>query len=147
MPDLRVTDRLSIPDDELSWAFSRSGGPGGQNVNKVASKAELRWTPRTSRALTDADRAWLLERIGARLTATGELIVVSTLTRDQIKNRADAEAKLVELVRAALHRPKVRRAHQAVARQQGAPPHRQAGPRRGQARPARRRRLIGWRDR
>ncbi|MBP6633835.1 MAG: aminoacyl-tRNA hydrolase [Kofleriaceae bacterium] len=110
MPDLRVTDRLSIPDDELSWAFSRSGGPGGQNVNKVASKAELRWTPRTSRALTDADRAWLLERIGARLTATGELIVVSTLTRDQIKNRADAEAKLVELVRAALHRPKVRRA-------------------------------------
>lgn len=110
MLGLRVTDRLTIPHDELRWAFARSGGAGGQNVNKVSSKAELRWAPGASRALTPADRAWLLQRLGARLTATGELIVVSVLTRDQIKNRADAESKLIGILQVALERPKTRHA-------------------------------------
>ena len=110
MGDLIVTTRVSIPADELSLAFARSGGSGGQNVNKVSSKVELRWSPAESRALTPDDRAWLLGKLGGRLTTAGELIVVSEKTRDQIKNRGDAEDKLVAIVRAALVRPKPRRA-------------------------------------
>ena len=110
MPDLRVSDRVTIPSDELAVAFARAGGPGGQNVNKVSSKVELRWTPATSRALGDDDRAWVLGKLRGRLTTGGELIVVSTLTRDQVRNRADAEDKLAAIVRAALVRPKTRRA-------------------------------------
>jgi ribosome-associated protein len=108
--DIIVTPRLTIPADELALAFSRSGGPGGQNVNKVASKVDLRWNPRTSSALTADDRSWLLERLANRLTTDGTLIVTSTATRDQIKNRDDAVAKLALIVRAALDRPKHRRA-------------------------------------
>ena len=110
MRDIVVTSRLTIPAGELGIAFARSGGPGGQNVNKVASKVDLRWNPTTSTALTDEDRAWLLSRLGKRLTNEGELIVTSTLTRDQIKNRDDAMSKLALIVRAALDRPKNRRA-------------------------------------
>lgn len=110
MADLVVTPRLTIPAGELAVAFARSGGPGGQNVNKVASKVELRWNPATSAALTNDDRALLLEKLRSRLTNDGELIVTSTLTRDQIKNRGDAESKLVLIVRSALHRDKPRRA-------------------------------------
>jgi len=107
--DLVVTPRLTIPAGELAVAFARSGGPGGQNVNKVASKVELRWNPTTSAALTHDDRALLIEKLRSRLTNDGELIVTSTLTRDQIKNRGDAESKLVLIVRSALHRDKPRR--------------------------------------
>ena len=108
--DVVVSPRLTIPAAELSFAFARSGGPGGQNVNKVSSKAELRWNPVSSSALGADDRAWLLERLGNRLTNDGTLIVTSTLTRDQIQNRDDALSKLALIVRAALDRPKHRRA-------------------------------------
>ena len=105
-----ITPRVTIPAAELSVAFARSGGPGGQNVNKVASKVELRWNPTTSAALGHDDRAWLVERLGNRLTTDGTLIVTSTATRDQLKNRDDATSKLALIVRAALDRPKPRRA-------------------------------------
>ena len=110
MHDIIVTPRLTIPAGELSIAFARSGGPGGQNVNKVASKVELRWNPTTSMALGLDDRVWLLARLKNRLTTEGDLIVTSTLTRDQIKNREDAMSKLTLIVRTALDRPKARRA-------------------------------------
>ena len=110
MQDVVVTPRVIIPGGELAVAFSRSGGPGGQNVNKVSSKVELRWNPATSSALTADERAWLLERLRSRLTSDGTLIVTSTATRDQLKNRDDATSKLALIVRAALHRPKPRRA-------------------------------------
>ena len=105
-----VTPRVVIPGGELAIAFARSGGPGGQNVNKVASKVELRWNPTTSAALTDDDRAWLVDRLRSRLTGDGTLIVTSTATRDQLKNRDDATAKLALIVRTALDRPRPRRA-------------------------------------
>jgi ribosome-associated protein len=107
--DIIVTPRLTIPAGELSLAFARSGGPGGQNVNKVSSKVELRWNPVTSAALAADDRALLIERLRSRLTNDGTLIVTSTATRDQLKNRDDAASKLALIVRAALHRDKPRR--------------------------------------
>jgi ribosome-associated protein len=107
--DVRVNDRVTIPADELSIAFSRSGGPGGQNVNKVSSKVELRWSPGSTRALTSDDRSLVMSKLAARLTTEGELIVVSSLTRDQITNRGDAEDKLAAIIRAALSRPKPRK--------------------------------------
>ena len=110
MPDLVINPRVTIPADELSWQFARSGGSGGQNVNKVSSKVELRWSPSSSRALSPDDRDYLIGKLGGRLTTGGELIVVSERTRDQIKNRGDAEAKLIAMLAAALVRPKVRRA-------------------------------------
>lgn len=110
MQDIVVTPRVVIPGGELAIAFARSGGPGGQNVNKVASKVELRWNPATTAALGDDDRAWLVERLRSRLTSDGTLIVTSTATRDQGRNRDDAADKLALIVRTALVRPRPRRA-------------------------------------
>jgi ribosome-associated protein len=106
--DLRITHALVIPAAELSESFSRSSGPGGQNVNKVSSKVELRWNLVASAALSERDRAWLVHRLGRGLSATGELVVRSSRTRDQARNRADARERLAETVRAALHRPRRR---------------------------------------
>lgn len=110
--DVRVNDTIVIPAAELRWQFARSGGKGGQNVNKVESKAELRWRPDGSRALAPLSqdtRAWVLSRLTPRLTLDGELLVTSTLTRDQIRNREDAADKLAAIIRAALLRPKKRK--------------------------------------
>jgi ribosome-associated protein len=112
MKDLAVNDQLIIPAAELQVGFARSGGPGGQNVNKVESKVELRWNPAQSAVLGDADRDWLLERLAGRLTQAGDLLVTSTRTRDQAKNRDDAMTKMGAIVRAALERPKPRKRRQ-----------------------------------
>jgi ribosome-associated protein len=112
MDDLAVNERVTIPAQHLRVSFARSGGPGGQNVNKVESKVELRWAPGESTALvglSPGDREWLLGRLAPKLTATGDLVVTSSQTRDQLKNRQDARAKLAEIVRKALLRPKKRK--------------------------------------
>src|SRR5947209_18369496 len=86
---LAVTDSLAIPLDEFRFEFARSGGPGGQNVNKVNSKAVLRWTPAESPSLPPAVKDRLLRALSPRLTKDGELLVTSQLTRDQSRNVED----------------------------------------------------------
>jgi ribosome-associated protein len=106
---LRITPALAIPDDELSVHFARSGGPGGQNVNKVATKCELRFALARSRVLDAGVKARLCARYPAHVTEAGEFRVASDRTRSQAQNRADAEAKLVGMVRSVLAPPKPRK--------------------------------------
>jgi ribosome-associated protein len=105
---LEIDDRLHIPDDELVERFVRSAGPGGQNVNKVASAVELRFDVAASRALPDGVRERLLARRDRRLTDEGVLVIQANRFRDQGKNREDARARLVEVIRAAQFVPKKR---------------------------------------
>ena len=107
---LAITANLLIPLDEFSFEFARSGGPGGQNVNKVNSKAVLRWKPAQSPSLPPLARDRLVRSIASRLTRDGELLITSQLTRDQGRNIADCLAKVRSLVLLALHPPKTRRA-------------------------------------
>ena len=88
---------------------ARSGGPGGQHVNKTSSKIELRWNLRESGVLRDRDRAWLLEKLAARLTESGELIIQADAHREQGRNLSDALERLATLVREGLRRPKPRK--------------------------------------
>jgi ribosome-associated protein len=106
---LEVTSRVRIPAAEIDLSYARASGPGGQNVNKVASKAVLRWNAAASTALSDADRAWVLRTLSTRLTTEGDLVLASDRHRDQPKNVADVLEKLVDLLRSALLRPVVRR--------------------------------------
>ena len=107
---LRITARVVIPRSELTVRASRAGGPGGQHVNTSSTRIELLWTPATSRALDEAQRARVVARLATRLDGGGTVRIVSAETRSQTQNRARADARLAELVRAALVVPKVRRA-------------------------------------
>jgi len=106
---LRINNEIAIPRSELLFTFVRSSGPGGQNVNKVASKAVLRWNAAQSKALPDAVRARLMSQVARRLTESGELVLNSQRYRDQARNIDDCLAKLTTLVLAAARRPKPRR--------------------------------------
>jgi ribosome-associated protein len=107
--DLKVTERLTIPGRELRESFARSGGPGGQHVNKTETKVVLRWAPGTSEVLSDEDRRWIAGRLARKVTGDGDLVVTSDRTRDQTRNREDARRKLAALVRRALERPRPRK--------------------------------------
>ncbi len=109
---LQVTPALAISRGELTFKATRSGGAGGQNVNKVASRIELTWNPARSAAvlaLDEATRARLLEKLAGRLDGDGDLRVVSSEMRSQLQNRTRAEERLAELLRKALVVPKKRR--------------------------------------
>jgi ribosome-associated protein len=106
---MEITDGVTIPEDELTWTFARSGGPGGQNVNKVSSKAILRWSlaANTSLPADVKQRLHALQR--RRITTEGDLLIQGQRFRDQGDNVADCREKLREMVLQALHPPKPRR--------------------------------------
>ena len=96
-----IDDRISLADDEVSERFVRSPGPGGQNVNKVATAVQLRFDARGSRSLPDDVRARLLELAGARATKHGEIVIDAHRFRTRQQNREDALQRLASLVRRA----------------------------------------------
>lgn len=105
-----VHNNLTIPDSELQFTFSRSGGPGGQNVNKVNSKATLRWNVMSSQSLPDDLRNRFVARFRNRLTQDGDLLVTSQRYRDQPKNIDDCLEKVAAMLREVLVPAKKRRA-------------------------------------
>lgn len=106
---LWISPSLSIPGSDLSWEASRSSGPGGQNVNKVASKVELRFNLPGTRALSLEVKERLASLAATRLDADGWILIISQLTRDQGRNLDDALDKLRQLILRALVRPTPRR--------------------------------------
>ncbi len=105
-----VTDFLHIPDNELEFTFARSGGPGGQNVNKVASKAVLRWNIQKNTTIPQAVKDRFCATYGNRITGDGEVVIMSDEYRDQPRNMESCREKLAGMLRAVAKPPKVRRA-------------------------------------
>ena len=104
-----VNDSFSIPRGELDVRVSRSSGAGGQHVNKTSSRVEIFWNIRASSALTDEQRARLLDKLSSRVTTEGSIRVVASDLRSQSRNRDLAEQRLAELVRRALVVPRKRK--------------------------------------
>jgi ribosome-associated protein len=107
---LIVSSQVRIPLDEFEITFARSGGPGGQNVNKVNSKATLRWGVRGTKSLPEAVRERFLQKYASRLTNEGELLVTSQRFRDAPRNSEDCLEKVRGMLLTVLHPPKRRRA-------------------------------------
>ncbi len=105
---LVISDELTIPASELRFRFSRSSGPGGQHVNRSETRVELLFDVAGSPSLSQAQRARLLSRLAGYIDGEGVLRVVSSATRSQARNRADALARFQALVAAALRQRKRR---------------------------------------
>jgi ribosome-associated protein len=106
---IRVNDHISIGEDEIAESFIRSSGPGGQNVNKLATAVQLRFDVRNSPSLPDEVRARLERLAGKRLTRDGVVVITAQRHRTQERNRDDALERLIVLIRAAAVRPTPRR--------------------------------------
>jgi len=109
MSRVRINDRVSIPEDELVFSASRSGGPGGQHVNKVSSRVTLRFDLDGSPSLTDSQKHRVRHRLATRVSRDGVLRVVCRRHRSQLANRREAIERFAELLRGALQRPRRRR--------------------------------------
>ena len=106
---IRITNSISIDEGELKFSFSRASGPGGQNVNKVSTAAQLRWNVKRSPSLPEDVKERLAKLSGARMTKRGVLVINAQRYRSQEKNREDALVRLVALVKRAVVEPKKRR--------------------------------------
>ncbi len=106
---LRINSQIAIPRRELQFSFVRSSGPGGQNVNKVASKAVLRWSVAGTASIPEDVRGRLLAQFARRINDRGELVLSSQRFRDQAKNVDDCLEKLRGLVLSASKRPRPRK--------------------------------------
>jgi ribosome-associated protein len=109
MSEIRVNDRVVVPEAALETKAVRASGPGGQNVNKLATKIQMRVDLDRIQGFEGDDLGRVREFLKSRLDAEGRLLVMSQETRDQARNREDCAAKVAELIRAALFRPKARR--------------------------------------
>src|SRR5687768_3700407 len=116
---IRITDDLYIPENEITFTASRSGGPGGQNVNKVSSRVTLAFDVAHSSALSDTDKRKILSKLANRVNKDGVLRVISQQTRSQEMNRAHAIDRFAELVRDALtpQRPRIKTRASAAAKE------------------------------
>jgi ribosome-associated protein len=106
---IRVTDQISIDESELEESFIRASGPGGQHVNKTESAVQLRFDVRRSRSLPNEVAVRLMKLAGSRLTQDGVIVLTAQSERSQKRNREEALARLVELIRQAAVRPVPRR--------------------------------------
>ena len=106
---IKITPKLSLKESELKMTFMVSPGPGGQNVNKVATGVLLRFNVRHSTSIQEDVRARLLAVLGAKLTSQGEIIIKATRYRTQERNKQDAINRLIELLKHAATPPKKRR--------------------------------------
>jgi ribosome-associated protein len=105
---LKITPLLSIPEDKLVYTFTRASGPGGQNVNKVASAVQLRFDVRNSPVLTEEIKTRLIKLAGKKITQDGVLVIEAKRHRAQEQNRIDAKLRLVELIQKAMIMPNKR---------------------------------------
>jgi ribosome-associated protein len=102
---IRITDTISIDEDEIEESFVRSSGPGGQNVNKLSTAVQLRFDVRRSPSLPNDVAIRLMKLAGKRLTKDGVLVIIAQTARTQERNRAEARERLIELIREASVKP------------------------------------------
>ncbi len=108
-PDLPVTDTVTIPMAELRFHFSRSGGPGGQHVNRTATQVELTFDVQRSASLNESQRARVLSKLKSAIDSRGVLHLTCQATRSQSRNRAEVTERFQRLLQQALHVPRPRR--------------------------------------